>query len=109
MSQSGLQAVSNPSQMFLSEEHSNSEFLAGLAVAVLMDGSRAFLLEIQVILNISLRALLLNAFSGNYFIIRLFGNFVQALCIAGSSSSVSRQVNGVQASRADMIIAVSDY
>lgn len=48
MSQSGLQTVSNPSEMFLSEEHSDSEFLAGLAVAVIMDGSRAFLLEIQV-------------------------------------------------------------
>ncbi|KAL3528675.1 hypothetical protein ACH5RR_007997 [Cinchona calisaya] len=74
MSQAGLQAVSNPSEMFLSEEHSDSEFLAGLAVAVIMDGSRAFLIEIQ------------------------------ALCIAGSP--ISRQVNGVQASRADMIISV---
>ena len=55
MSQSGLQAVSNPSEMFLSEEHSDSQFLAGLAVAVIMDGSRAFLIEIQVIFNHSLR------------------------------------------------------
>lgn len=31
---------------------------------------------------------------------------MQALCIAGSS--IQRQVNGVQASRADMIIAVGD-
>lgn len=53
MSQSGLQAVSNPSEMFLSEEHSDSEFLAGLAVAVIMDGSRAFLIEIQVLLLFS--------------------------------------------------------
>ncbi|XP_009625318.1 uncharacterized protein [Nicotiana tomentosiformis] len=74
MSQSGLQAVSNPSEMFLSEQQSDSEFLAGLAVAVIMDGSRAFLIEIQ------------------------------ALCVAGSS--VSRQVNGVQAGRAEMIISV---
>uniref|UniRef100_A0A5B6YQ16 RecA family profile 1 domain-containing protein n=1 Tax=Davidia involucrata TaxID=16924 RepID=A0A5B6YQ16_DAVIN len=74
MSQSGLQAVSNPSEMFLSEQHSDSEFLAGLAVAAIMDGSRTFLIEIQ------------------------------ALCVAGSSTS--RQVNGVQASRADMIISV---
>ncbi|CAK9165326.1 unnamed protein product [Ilex paraguariensis] len=74
MSQSGLQAVSNPSEMFLSEQHSDSEFLAGIAVAVIMDGSRTFVIEIQ------------------------------ALCVAGSSSS--RQVNGVQASRADMIISV---
>ncbi|KAE7999166.1 hypothetical protein FH972_003631 [Carpinus fangiana] len=74
MSQSGLQAVSNPSEMFLSEQCTDSEFLAGLAVAVIMDGSRAFLIEIQ------------------------------ALCASGSTTS--RQVNGIQASRADMIIAV---
>lgn len=51
MSQSGLQAVSNPSEMFLSEQQSDSEFLAGLAFTVIMDGSRAFLIEIQVCLN----------------------------------------------------------
>ncbi|KAH7565280.1 hypothetical protein JRO89_XS09G0180000 [Xanthoceras sorbifolium] len=49
MSQLGLQAVSNPSEMFLSEEHSHSEFLAGLAVAVVMDGSRIFLIEVQAL------------------------------------------------------------
>ena len=48
MSQSGLQAVSNPSEMFLSEQYSDSEYLAGLAVAVIMDASRTFLIEIQV-------------------------------------------------------------
>uniref|UniRef100_A0A2P2JNM0 RecA family profile 1 domain-containing protein n=1 Tax=Rhizophora mucronata TaxID=61149 RepID=A0A2P2JNM0_RHIMU len=74
MSESGLQAVSNPSEMFLSEYHSNSEFVVGLAVAVIMDGSRSFLIEIQ------------------------------ALCAPGSS--VSRHVNGIQESRADMIISV---
>ncbi|GMY34390.1 dna repair protein rada [Fagus crenata] len=74
MSQSGLQAVSNPSEMFLSEQYSDSEYLAGLAVAVIMDGSRTFLIEIQ------------------------------ALCASGSTAS--RQVNGIQASRADMIISV---
>ncbi|KAJ9130028.1 hypothetical protein P3X46_035054 [Hevea brasiliensis] len=74
MSQSGLQAVSNPSEIFLSEQYLGSEILVGLAVAVIMDGSRSFLLEIQ------------------------------ALCATGSS--VSRHVNGVQASRADMIISV---
>ncbi|XVE88791.1 hypothetical protein DITRI_Ditri19aG0097200 [Diplodiscus trichospermus] len=74
MSQWGLQAVSNPSEIFLSDQNSDSEFLAGLAVAVIMDGSRAFLIEIQ------------------------------ALCV--SSSTVSRHVNGIQASRADMIISV---
>ncbi|XVF74486.1 hypothetical protein PTKIN_Ptkin13bG0114200 [Pterospermum kingtungense] len=74
MTQLGLQAVSNPSEMFLSDQSSDSEILAGLAVAVIMDGSRAFLIEIQ------------------------------ALCV--SSSTVSRHVNGIQASRADMIISV---
>lgn len=48
MSQSGLQAVSNPGGMFLGEQLSDSEYLAGIAVAVIMDGSRSFLLEIQV-------------------------------------------------------------
>lgn len=73
MLDSGLQAVSNPSEMFLSEEHSDSEHLAGLAVAVIIDGSRTFLIE------------------------------VQALCVA---DSVGKHFNGVQASRADMIISV---
>ncbi|KAJ4952768.1 hypothetical protein NE237_029600 [Protea cynaroides] len=74
MSQSGLQAVSNPSEIFLNEHHSDSEVLAGLAVAVIIDGSRTFLIE------------------------------VQALCL--SSSPASRHVNGVQSSRADMVISV---
>lgn len=74
MSPCGLKAVTNPSEIFLSEEHSDSEFLAGLAIAVIMNGSRTFVIEIQ------------------------------ALCAAGSS--LSRQVNGVQAGRADMIISV---
>ncbi|KAH7547205.1 hypothetical protein FEM48_Zijuj01G0284800 [Ziziphus jujuba var. spinosa] len=74
MSESGLQAVSNPSELFLSEQYLDSEVLAGLAVAVIMDGSRTFLIEIQ------------------------------ALC--ASISRVQRQVNGIPASRADMIIAV---
>ncbi|MBA0871390.1 hypothetical protein Goshw_025058, partial [Gossypium schwendimanii] len=53
MSQLGLQVVLNPSEMFLSDQNSDSEFLAGLAVAVIMDGSRAFLIEIQaVFLNV---------------------------------------------------------
>lgn len=74
MSPCGLKAVTNPSEIFLSEEHSDSEFLAGLAIAVVMDGSRTFVIEIQ------------------------------ALCAAGNS--LSRQVNGVQAGKADMIISV---
>jgi len=49
MSHSGLQAVSNASEMFLSEQDLDSDVLAGLAVAVIMDGSRTFLIEIQVI------------------------------------------------------------
>ncbi|KAL9259194.1 DNA repair protein RadA-like protein [Drosera capensis] len=74
MSQSGLQAVPDPSEMFLREPHLRSEHLAGLAVAVVIEGSRSFLIE------------------------------VQALCVSGTS--VARHVNGVPASRADMIISV---
>ncbi|XP_010442003.1 PREDICTED: uncharacterized protein LOC104725093 [Camelina sativa] len=74
MSNSGLEVVSNPSGIYLSQQNPDSDVLAGLAVAVVMDGSRSFLIEIQ------------------------------ALCSPGST--VSRHVNGVQASRADMIIAV---
>ncbi|KAI9107778.1 hypothetical protein K1719_021114 [Acacia pycnantha] len=74
MSQSGLRAALNASEIFLSEQHLDSDFLAGLAIAVVMDGSRAFLIEIQ------------------------------ALCVSGST--VSRHVNGIQQSRADMIISV---
>lgn len=48
MSNSGLQAVSNPIGMFLGEQFSKSDYLAGLAVAVILDGSRAFLIEVQV-------------------------------------------------------------
>ena len=51
MTQLGLQVVSNLSELFLSERNSDSEILAGLAVAVIMDGSRSFLLEIQVVLR----------------------------------------------------------
>ena len=48
MSHTGLQAVSNAIEMFLSEQLLDSEILAGLAIAVIMDGSRTFLIEIQV-------------------------------------------------------------
>lgn len=47
MSESGLQAVVNPSEILLREDHSESEVLAGLAVSAIMDGSRTFLIEIQ--------------------------------------------------------------
>lgn len=50
MSQSGLEGVSNPSEMFLSEQHSDSDYLAGLAIAVIMDGSWVFLIEIRLLL-----------------------------------------------------------
>ncbi|KAG6398039.1 hypothetical protein SASPL_139489 [Salvia splendens] len=86
MSQSGLQGIMNPSEMFLADPHSDSDYLAGLAVAVIMDGSRAFLIEVQAMFLFNL--------------IRC-----TALCVAGSSSVV-RHVNGVQGSRADMIISV---
>ncbi|XP_074285360.1 uncharacterized protein LOC141610943 isoform X1 [Silene latifolia] len=74
MSESGLEAVSNPSEMFLSEEHSDSENLVGLAVAVIIDGSLSFLVK------------------------------VQALCV--SRPGVSRLANGVQLSRAGLILSV---
>lgn len=49
MSPSGLKALKNPSEVFLSEGFSDSEFLAGLAIAVVMDGSRTFVIEVQVL------------------------------------------------------------
>ncbi|XP_066377232.1 uncharacterized protein [Miscanthus floridulus] len=49
MAEFGLQAVLNPSQMFLTEHDSDSEILAGLAVAVILDGSRTFALEVQAL------------------------------------------------------------
>ncbi|CAJ1955340.1 unnamed protein product [Sphenostylis stenocarpa] len=51
MSQSGLQVVSNASEMFLTQQHSDSNVLAGLATAVIMDGTRTFLVEIQVLIK----------------------------------------------------------
>lgn len=53
MSEHGLQAVLNPSEMFLTEHDSDSEILAGLAVAVVLDGSRTFAIEVQVLDMIS--------------------------------------------------------
>ncbi|MCL7027120.1 hypothetical protein MKW94_027332 [Papaver nudicaule] len=49
MSQSGLQAVANPSEIFLSEQYFDFDVLAGLAIAVVIDGSRTFLIEIQAL------------------------------------------------------------
>lgn len=51
MSQTGLQGVLNPSEMYLAEQQSDSDYLAGLAVTVIMDGTRAFLIEVQVHTN----------------------------------------------------------
>lgn len=52
MSESGLQAVTNPSEIFLSEKFSDSDVLVGRAISVSLDGSRIFLNEIQVVLHI---------------------------------------------------------
>ncbi|KAI4973998.1 hypothetical protein ZWY2020_041779 [Hordeum vulgare] len=49
MSEHGLHAVLNPSEMFLTEHDSDSEILAGLAVAVVLDGSRTFAIEVQAL------------------------------------------------------------
>ncbi|KAL6606663.1 hypothetical protein ACP70R_042316 [Stipagrostis hirtigluma subsp. patula] len=49
MAEFGLQAVLNPSEMFLTEHDSDSEILAGLAVAVVLDGSRTFAIEVQAL------------------------------------------------------------
>ncbi|KAK7827332.1 dna repair protein rada [Quercus suber] len=125
MSQSGLQAVSNPSEMFLSDQYSDSEYLAGLAVAVIMDGSRTFLIEVQLgVFEMSQSGLqavsnpsemfLSDQYSDSEYLAglavavimdgsRTFLIEVQALCASGSIAS--RQVNGIQASRADMIIS----
>ncbi|CAL0332410.1 unnamed protein product [Lupinus luteus] len=78
MSQSGLKSVSNASEIFLSEQCSDSQFLAGLAITVIMDGSRTFLIEIQ------------------------------ALCLSDCPMSVSPSglINGIPASRANMVKCV---
>jgi hypothetical protein len=137
MSQLGLAVVSNPSEIFLTEQHSDSDFLAGLAVAVIMDGSRSFLIEIQVIFIITFYTsyflkilcmqwihhylrmrspmMILLRFPFFFSFVHLFiftkcwwsiKTFIQALCVSGSS--VSRHINGIQSSRADMIISVSN-
>uniref|UniRef100_A0A0D9WM01 RecA family profile 1 domain-containing protein n=1 Tax=Leersia perrieri TaxID=77586 RepID=A0A0D9WM01_9ORYZ len=49
MSGYGLQPVLNPTEMFLTEHDSDSEILAGLAVAVVLDGSRTFAIEVQAL------------------------------------------------------------
>lgn len=54
MSQSGFKAVSNATEMFLTEQDPDSDVLVGLAFTVIMDGSRTFIIEIQVIFVLSL-------------------------------------------------------
>jgi DNA repair protein RadA/Sms len=49
MSGYGLQPVLNPTEMFLTEHDLDSEILAGLAVAVVLDGSRTFAIEVQAL------------------------------------------------------------
>ena len=51
MVQSGLKVVSNPSEIFLSQQHLESDVVAGVAVTVMMDGCRSFLVEIQVVIS----------------------------------------------------------
>lgn len=48
MVQGGLQAIKNPSALFLSERATDSNITAAAAVAVTMEGSRPILLEVQV-------------------------------------------------------------
>lgn len=54
MSESGFKAVSNATEMFLTEQDADSDVLVGLAFTVIMDGSRTFIIEVQVIFELSL-------------------------------------------------------
>eukprot|EP01018_Ginkgo_biloba_P001511 Gb_17819 [translate_table: standard] len=49
MVKSGLQAVTNPSELYLGERNTDPEVLAGVAVTVTIDGSRPFLIETQAL------------------------------------------------------------
>ena len=83
MSEFGLQAVLNPSQMFLTEHDSDSEILAGLAVAVILDGSRTFAIEVQVLQSSLYGSLGLikvaKLFSFQYFVLYLCSHSVICL------------------------------
>lgn len=48
MVEGGLEAITNPSALFLSERAADSNFIPSAAVAVTMEGSRPILLEVQV-------------------------------------------------------------
>jgi DNA repair protein RadA/Sms len=67
MSHSGLEAVSNTSGMFLSEQDLDSDILAGLAVVVMMDVLEHFLLIVVTLyINCHLYKLLLQIWKGKY-------------------------------------------
>ncbi|KAG6545703.1 hypothetical protein Mapa_012888 [Marchantia paleacea] len=77
MVQGGLQAIKNPSALFLSERATDSNITAAAAVAATMEGSRPILLE------------------------------VQALCSTGSAQQPGRRTaNGVDAQRLYLLLAV---
>ncbi|KAL3699191.1 hypothetical protein R1sor_017213 [Riccia sorocarpa] len=77
MVQGGLEAIKNPSALFLSERVADSNITAAAAVAVTMEGSRPILLE------------------------------VQALCSgAGSQQPGRRTANGVDSQRLYLLLAV---
>ncbi|XP_074372129.1 uncharacterized protein LOC141712902 isoform X2 [Apium graveolens] len=48
MSQSGLQAVQNPGEIFLGEPQIDTEEFTGQVVAVMMDGSQSFIVVVQI-------------------------------------------------------------
>ncbi|CAM6128724.1 unnamed protein product [Calypogeia fissa] len=77
MVEGGLEAITNPSALFLSERAADSNFTPSAAVAVTMEGSRPILLE------------------------------VQALCSLGSIQSAGRRTaNGVDNQRLYLLLAV---
>ncbi|WVY99436.1 hypothetical protein V8G54_025506 [Vigna mungo] len=104
MSQSGLRVVSNTSEMFLTQQHSDSNVLAGRAIAVIMGVKRTFLVEIQVIfqLSLNLRIEVHRVFSSISYILR---NVTIALCLTNCPVS-SSQSKGIFANKANIIKCV---
>ncbi|GLJ29548.1 hypothetical protein SUGI_0582810 [Cryptomeria japonica] len=49
MAKNGLQSVMNPSELYLTEWDTDQHVLAGLAISVIIDGSRPFLIETQAL------------------------------------------------------------
>nr|GME21379.1 Endopeptidase La [Ipomoea batatas] len=76
-SKSGFQAVARPIEMFLSEQHSDSDVLARCAVAVVLDGSRAFVIEIQLFVKDHLLFLLMDS---TQHLLSLLMEFVKCWC-----------------------------